>query len=273
MNLYSYLDYRELIRDLVAERKKIDSGVNYQRMAQVIRVPKSYVSKVMKGASHFSPDQTFQVGKFLQFGDDEQRYLQLLVEYSRTGVFERRNQLLSDIRQLQSRKLQTQEHLVTAKTVDTNVTSLAEYYLDPLNQIVHICLSIERYAGNLPLLAKDLGAPVSKILTAANSLERLGIVSRQKDRYQVAVRHMHLPPDSTIYQVWRSQLKLLAMQRMANIDAVKTYSFAAVFSTEPEVQRKIRAKILETLSAIEKMVTGTPQQDTFQLSIDLFQWN
>ncbi len=51
MNVYKELSYRAVIREAVAERKKLDQAVTFQSLATHARIPKSYLSKVLGGAS------------------------------------------------------------------------------------------------------------------------------------------------------------------------------------------------------------------------------
>jgi len=62
--------------------------------------------------------------------------------------------------------------------------SLVEYYLDPMNQIVHISLSIDRYAKNTALLARDLGISRSRLASVLANLENMQVIVPSKNGYK-----------------------------------------------------------------------------------------
>lgn len=272
MNFYGHDDYRALLKELVAERKATDARVNFQQMSLAVRVPKSYLSKVMHGGAHLSVDQLYLVGKYLKLTDEEQRYLQLLLDFARTGLAERRAALEAELRRIQAAKRQTHEHLA-AEPVRATEAGLSEYYLEPHNQIIHICLSIPRYAKDPARLAKDLGLAPAKVNAALATLERLGLIGRADGGgWKTLVRNIHLPPGTPVYKAWRTQLKLLALHRMEAVPDGETYSFSAVFSATPEVRRQAHARLLAALKEIEGLVRGATQEEAYQISIDLFPW-
>jgi uncharacterized protein (TIGR02147 family) len=271
MPIFDYDDYRALLRDTVRQRKAVDSSINFQQMGAYIRVPKSYLSKVVNGSAHLSTDQAYLVARYLKLSEEEQAFFLLLVDYARTALDDRRRTLLARIHATQAAKRQTHEHLAAQKIAPGDA-GLAEYYLEPLNQIVHICLSIPRYASDLARLAKDLGVANAKLLAVAAKLEKLGIITKADGGYKVLIRNIHLAPDSAVYKAWRAQLKLMSLARMEAIADKDTYSFSAVFSTMPAVRQQIHAKLLACLSEIEQLVRGSPQEETYQLAIDLFPW-
>ena len=47
MNIYNELDYRDILKKTIEERKKIDSSITYQAMATYTRIQKAYLSQVI----------------------------------------------------------------------------------------------------------------------------------------------------------------------------------------------------------------------------------
>lgn len=271
MNIYTKYDYRQILCAVVSERKRLDSTVNFQHMATHVRIPKSYLSKVIHGKADLNSDQLFLVCKFLDFNDQESAYMQLLLEYARTGITARKENLLIEIRQIQTRQLDTKEH-IKAVAIGTLSDELTAYYLDPLIQLTHICLSIPRYQKDQNLLAHDLRVPVSKLLTAINKLEQMRVISRTKDGIRLDLENIHLPKNSPVYKSWRNQLKLKAMSRVDSIPEENVYSFSVVFSSHEEIRKEIHSRFLSFLKGIEELVRSGPQEDAYQMSFELFSW-
>ena len=137
MNVYEHLSYRDLFRRAIEERKRLDARVTFQAFADAIRIQKSYLSKVLKGSADFSPDQLFLACDFLALDREQRRYVSLLLELERSGLEVCRQKLQEEIDLLRKKFFDTREHL-QKKTVDVTAAGLQAYYLDPLNQIVHI---------------------------------------------------------------------------------------------------------------------------------------
>src|SRR5690348_755634 len=137
MNIFSKNDYRKILGAIVPERKRLDSSVNFQKMAAYVRVPKSYLSRVIHGKADLNTDQLFLVCQYLEFNEQESTYMQLLLEYARTGLRTRKEKLQSEIRRMQVQHLDTKEHL-KASPVGASNDELAAYYLDPWIQLTHV---------------------------------------------------------------------------------------------------------------------------------------
>ena len=93
MNIYASDDYREILKTVIAEYRLLDDKVNFQNMASHIRIPKSYLSRVVHGKADLSGDQLYLACEFLNFSDKERSYLFLLLEYARAGLKRRKSQI------------------------------------------------------------------------------------------------------------------------------------------------------------------------------------
>lgn len=104
MNIFRHLDYKKLISDLVDSRKKSDSKYSYAKLAEAIRVQKTYISQVVRGGAQLNSDQAYLAARFFDLSEEETEYLRLLVEWDRTQVQERKKSLLAKIHAIQARQ-------------------------------------------------------------------------------------------------------------------------------------------------------------------------
>jgi hypothetical protein len=251
--------------------KRLDSSVNFGRLSTVMRVPKSYLSRVLHGKADLNSDQFFLAMEYLSLNVNERLYLTLLLEYARTALPKRREMLSEEIDQIQRREFEVKEHLSLTK-IDATQQGMADYYLDPINQLVHIAISIDRYRKEVTLLARDLEMQVKKIHAAILKLEQLGLVERKKGVINVLVRNIHLPRESSVFRAWRSRSRLLSFGRIENLPDEDAYNFSAVFSATNEVRTRIHSKILQLLKESESMIKNAKPARVFQLGFDLFPW-
>ncbi len=271
MNIYQETNYQVIIQEAVKELKKLDSTFHFQKLAEIAGIQKSYLSKVIHGTAHLNTDQLHMICEQLRMDEPQQKYMALLLEYAKSSLKQRKEKIFSEIQKIQTQFLETKKHLSKEK-INPNTKEWMDYYLDPLNQIVHVCLSIERYQKDVNLLAQDLNIDSSKLISLIQTLERLGIITRYKNKIEVLIKELHLPKDSTLYASWRNQLKLLTLQRLQHNENGKSYSFSVVFSADPQTKNKIQAKFLELLKETEPWVQKAPSQETFQMNFDLFSW-
>jgi uncharacterized protein (TIGR02147 family) len=271
LNIFSKIDYREILRTLVAERKRVDPRVNFQQMALAIRVPKSYLSRVAHGRADLNADQLFLVCRYLELGEAEHAYLDLLLDYARASIKARKEALLAAIRAMQAEHLDSRAHLAAAKSAPSE-RDLAAYYLEPLVQIAHVCLALPRYQRDAAQLARDLGVPARRLNAAIAKLEGMGLVERRQQRIVLLVESLHLPRDAPLYRAWRNQMKLAATARLDALPDEQAYSFAALFSADEDVRKEIHARFLAFLRETEALVGGAPQSGVYQMSFELFPW-
>lgn len=272
MNIYEELDYRAILRKVVKERKRNDPKCNFQRLAESARLPKSYLSKVVHGEADLSQDQLYLVNGFLAFTAQESEYMGLLLEYARCGLSKRKTELKQKIESIRRQNLETKEH-IRASPAPLQLPLLSEYYLDPHMQIVHICLSIERYACDLKSLAADLRLHLSRVTSVVDRLEKLGIIERDEaGQIKLLVTSIHLPKESQLFDAWRNQIRLSCLKHMEGLPRDEVYSFSVTFSATPEVRQKIHLRFLDYLKSLEELVSQAPCEKAYQLNFDVFPW-
>lgn len=271
MNIYTENDYRKVIIALVEERRELDKLTSFQSVAEFARMPKSYLSKVIHGTADLNADQLYLVSQFFELSEDEQCYLEQLLDYARCSLEERRKILLKRIRSVQNERLDARHHL-KANLAKTDNSIANEYYLDPLVQVVHICLAVPRFQSEIKVLASALHIPLTRVIGAISVLERLGIVERKNSKYKVVVDSLHLPTDSALYHSWLFQLRSMALQRQHYMRDKNNYEFSVVFSADEDVQQSIRRRFLEFVKATQKECGSASDSQVFQMNFDLLAW-
>ena len=146
--MLSESNYRQIIREVVEERKSIDGKINFQAIGESTRIPKSYISKVTTEKAHFNCDQLCAICEYLGFNEIQIRYMMLLLELERCTQKKHKYILSKDVSAIRNKVLDSAKY-ISAKSDKLSDESLRDYYIDPLNQIVHICLSIPRYQKEL----------------------------------------------------------------------------------------------------------------------------
>jgi uncharacterized protein (TIGR02147 family) len=272
MNIYSEDNYRIILKKIIEEQKALKTSMSFQSLAEHTRIPKSYFSKVIHDQADLSQDQLYLVCRELKLSPEEQDYLSLLLEFARTSVEDRKKLLKRKISKIQSKNLDTRKVLEKPGSGIAIVPNIQDYYLDPLRQIVHICLSIPKYRHNPTLLAKDLNVSNERISGCIDKLEKLMLIERKDGELRLLHQDLHLPRDSEAYRPWKSQLRSLASSQMDRLHQDHFYSFSVVLSTSRKAGTKMHAELLETIGRLQKISSDSPLEQAFQINIDLFPW-
>lgn len=265
--------YKPVLKASLLERqRRISRTYTFQNMAKACRVQKTYLSRVFNGDAHLNDDQLFLACAYLGFSEDESRYVSLLHLHERSSVAEKRERLRREIEAMRQEHLTVSRHLKAA-SVPLNASDYAEYYLDPSMQIVHMYLTIERYARDIGKVREQIGISEVEMTAVLARLTRLGFIAFRSGRYHVLKDGMHLPAESPLYRPYRTLLRVRALQRIEWLPPGETYNFSVLFTADDDARRRIQAHFLEFAKKVEEEVKGAPARDVYQLGFDLFKWS
>lgn len=271
MNIFKYLNYREILTELIEERRKGDRRWSFQGLAEAIRVPKSYMSRVVHGDADLSHDQLYLACEYFDLTRDEAHYLDVLLQYERCGL-ESRKALLREVMVKLQRRFLDPGRVLKNEINEGRIPLQTEYYLNPLHQIVHSALTIPQFQKNVASLASTLQLSRERLNDAIHKLERMGLCERNGDEARSIDLSVHLPKDSPIAAAWQNQLRLMSMQRMQSLPREEFFSYSVVFSADRLMDNDIRQKFLAFLSAIQSDSHDRPNEKVYQLNFDLVPW-
>lgn len=271
MSIFNKLDYRENIKNLVQNRKKLDSSVTYQRMAEFMRIQKAYLSQVIKGHRDLSQDQLYMAMDYLDLKDHEKEFMQLSLEYERSGILTRKRELKKQLKMMQNKYSKTSEH-IDVDEVDGHGHNLDSYFLDPYNMLIHMCLSVPKLKQSPKEIAHSLMIPLSKVQSSLTELERMGIITVDKGKIIIIKDGIHIPKESPLFPVWRMHLNQLAQQRVQVLAENKCYNFQATFGANQEVLDEIRSEFHKFIKKVQRLATDAKEEEVLHLSFDLFSW-
>lgn len=271
--IYVENDYRKALELLIARRRQFEPKLTYSRLAEAARVQPTYFSNVLKGRADFNADQLFAIAEELRADPEERDYLALLLERARCQHRERGKQLDLRIAAVRQRKLEFAAN-VQAKPIEPSAVEQAEYYLDPLLQLIHVYLTLPAYARDVRRIRTDLHLSEERFEQALRRLEQLGYAAINSDgSYRRLNQHRHLPQSSPICLPHQILMRLLSAEQLNRLPARKRKHVSVTFSCTPEVMEKIHEEFLRFLKKTEKLVGESKETDVFQLNFDLFPWS
>lgn len=277
MNIYATTDYRKIIVTTMDERKFLDKSFTFQSMATFIRVQKPYLSKVLNKKADFSSDQMYMACEYLEFNEEETQYLMLLLEYDRTTYLVRKKKILSEIQKIQDSKRDSKnviaKEIQNLSLVDLDNSTLADYYLDPIVQIIHIFLLIPRYVKNPKLIADHLSISEDNLQDVLKKLVELRIIEINENKIKVVVKTMHLPRESKLVGVTQQMMRQFASYRMSRLPWSLKKSWMVTFNSNEESRKKMELEFNLFLEKVRNISSEGPKTDCYQMSFDLFPWS
>lgn len=273
VSLYSSGNYRELIRLAVRMRKAVDPRFTLEQLAKSAGIQKSYLSKVMNGRADFQSDQLFLIGDFFGWTEGEAEFALLLLEYERSSLTPRKKKMLKQIDSIRDAHLAV-ESSVEAPALESEAAALQDYYLNPWVQIIHICLSVPRFAKDLELISTELKIDKLLVNEAVQILLKRKIIAGDSKRgFEVLIDQIHLPKKSPVFRAWQTQLRSMALHRLQSAPQKSDYCFNVLFSGDEGARRMLQNAILELLERAEATVKDAPSKELYYMSFDLFRWN
>ena len=271
MNIFSEKCYRTILKGRLEQLKQFDKSKNYKYLADTTRIPKSYISKVMHGHANFHDEQLYSIAVAMDFNEEELEYLQLLLTYERSTNTKYKDYLAEKVKGLQTKHLDTNRP-IQSHSNDLNEAIVKQYFLDPLLQVVHTALSLDKVKENPNRLNSALGIDPETLADALGKLEELGLLERDGTHIKLHHPNLHLPKTNPIYKAWRNQFKLMAAGRMTQISQQRSNAFMAIFTGSEEERQKIMEEINNLISRCEKLCTEASKDQVYYLAIDLFPW-
>jgi len=274
MDIFYLSDYRDILKkDLLAHKKQLPCAYTFQEMAARCRVHKAYLSKVLAGNGHLSADQLFEACEYLGLGELEARYVETLYEWQRSVSKERRKRLGRALSTLREQGAATEAHIETSSAPGRRELD-NEYYLDPHFQIVHMLLTIDRYAQDVAKIAVVLKISEAELARIVHRLSQQGIVALRDGRWVVERDLLHLALTDPVFPAHNRLLRLRSLERLADRDqSPKPYSFSTTISADVQAFEEIRADFLALIKRAQKTVGDAASTRVFQINVDLFSWD
>ena len=274
--IFSSGSYKAAISAQMTElKRKFGRTYSYEKMAEACRIQKSYISKVLRDEkTHFTADQLFLVALYLNLSKSETHFLELLMARDRSASKERRVTLEQDINAIRQQNMRTEENINNVRKVPlTEETDLASFFLDPDAQLVHVCLSIEKLARSLQLLANVTGLGDVRVQRTIAKLKDLGLIFEDKGQLRVKELAMHLTKDSPYFTAYRQLVRLKILERINALPVNSSYNFSVFFAGDVQLKDEIQAEFLIFLKKIRSKVDDCKKPESvYQLSFDLVPW-
>jgi uncharacterized protein (TIGR02147 family) len=268
-SVYSYSDYKLLIKDRVRDLRKNSPKYSMQFLAQELEIQNTFFSKVMNSDQHhLNEDQTFKIGLTLKFIHDEIDYLQLLRSYQASQDKSRQQYLYQRITKIQkSQALSANSVEPSRSSFDEDVRYLMDYYAVS----IHVALWIKDFKENPEMLARYFSISANKVFEILKLLDRMGKIeydSAERKVKKVIASRTHFGKDHPLTRTHQLIMKTYLNQISLNKEEEQKENFFATFTTDQEGFKKIKQQIKDFISQVQATSFAGQHRGLYQLNVD-----
>jgi transcriptional regulator with XRE-family HTH domain len=272
LGIYGSETYKDIIRLAVQRHLSLfQTKLTYQKIAEDCGIQKTYLSKVKNHSADLSADQFFAVCEYLKLSQDEINFALLVHSFDRSQNKSHKEFLSQSIKAIRREALKfiNQSQSDAPKLVLPDELSV-HYYLDPIHQLIHMMLTIEKYRVNTDKIANKLNLSADQLMGYLARLEDMGLIYLKGRKFVVKNNNIHLDQDSEIFKYHIKLMDQLSLGKpqWENDD----YVTSIVFATSEKVRDQIRKKLLEVLKSAQKSTLKSEATDLFSLRINLIKW-
>ena len=246
IDIYSYFDYRKLLKELYQERKAQDGKFSYRYIClkSGIRSP-GYFSNVLAGKSNISLKVVLKLSQVFALKRPEAEYFELLVLFNQAKTHDEKTLLFDRILKLKKSKV---------KTLDASYYELFSHWYYPA---IRECLDFHVFRGDYRELSQMISPAVTprEAERAITVLETLGLIKKNEQGVYERVEALASTGDEVrsmaIVQFQKDTLELAkrsydAFPVEARDNSTLTISISRRnFSKVKEKIRSMRREILE----------------------------
>jgi len=261
----SFKEYREIIRYRIgtADEKGYKS-----RLSQAAGCKASYLSQVMSGAVHLTPEHAYGMAIFWGLNTLDTEYFLLLVNQERAGSAALRQYYSGRIRGLK------QDAMDLAKTVQkdsqafTDPALTALYFAQWHVAAIHLLLGIPGFQ-DIDSIAKRLQLSEKSVLDGLNLLSRLNLAALRDGKWRLLQNDLHLPKDSPLANLahsnWR-QRALAAQQKEEGI----LMQFSALNTVALADIPRLKEVLYDAIASYRAIAQPSAEEELTCLNVDFF---
>lgn len=274
MRFFEFDDYRSALQEYIDHLKNEGEPISYSSFADALGVQKTFISKVFKQQAHLSEDHIFLAIEKLTLNSEEENFLWLLFEHDRSGLEKRKKVLRGEISRIQEEQRQLKKHTQAEVLKAEEKIDFAEYYLNPINLVVHAHLGIPTFQKNPLLIAQALGISKNELEKSIDILKRSQLIHLdQQGQVHPLKQAIHLDVRSIYCKPHQGLLRNLCNERIMKVPPERRFVFNQTFSGSLEIKGKIQEKFLVFMKEVESLIKDDSTSDrVYQITFDLFPW-
>lgn len=264
MTVYDYDEYLDFLKAIIKNNSKTRGYLT--ELAQAAGCQKSYLSQVIRGMVHFTPEHAMKLALFWELSEIESDYFIQLVHLGRTSFQPLKNKIKDQLKVLKEQKDNMTMRFKQSSFDDEAKQML--YYSTWIMAAIHVMVDIERLRTS-EAIAKHLNLSTEIVKNQLEKLEQLGLVKRHNLHWLPTGKGLHLPKGSVFttinHQNWRDRALIDSQNPKA--DSVHYTSVQTLSLKDFEV---IKENILKFIDQQRKIIAPSKEEEVVCFTCDWF---
>lgn len=263
-SVFSYLDYRKLIHDLLKSLPKAGRG-GRKNWAMALHCQNAFVTHVLKGEKDLSAEQALKTAKHFNFKTSETEYFLDLVAHNRAATRELREFFLNRLH-VKREQFESLKNRLDEKT-SLSLEDQARYYSHWLYAAVHMAITIPDLQ-NVESLANYFNVSTEEILAIVEFFASRGLAKMEMGRIEPGVTHVYVGADSPFVQhhhmIWRSK----SMQDNSTV-STEDLQYSLCFTASKKDWQMIRENLVRAIEDSLTVIRPSEAEKLGMLCVDL----
>lgn len=263
-SIFLFKSYKTYLRAVTQDKNQ--RGL-LTKLAKAARCELSYLSRVLSGDIHITPDHAFRMTDELSLSSLERDYFLTLVEFERAGDANYRSFLSHKIKSL----LQQSEDLSQKTSKPLTEVNQAEllYHSNWVYCAIHLLVSIPEFQ-TVEALSQKINTPPVLIQGYLEQLLAMGYVQKiSKNRWDYLNGATHTPKTSPLVTLhhmnWRNRA-ITDAQNFMN----ESLHYTGVQSMSRASYEKIKQLLLSAIADLEKEAGPSACEELVNVNIDVY---
>ncbi|WP_413578114.1 TIGR02147 family protein [Bdellovibrio sp. HCB290] len=264
-NIYGYLEYRDIILDLV---KIAPARGKRKELAEALGCQMSFLTQVLNGTKDFNHEQGLKVCRFLNFSEVEEDYFLDLISFARAGTKELKNKIEKKLMRVRTEQGLLKNRLSEADELDEKDKAI--YYSDWSYAAVHMAVTIPTLR-NIQRLSEALQISVADLQPIVKFLSDKKLITMERGSLEPGTKNIFISKDSPLvvqhHQNWRGWL----MPRM-KFEKPDDLHYSLCFSIAEKDLAKVKEVLVTAINDALEVIRPSPEEKLSTMTIDLTQF-
>lgn len=262
-SLFDHQDYKSYLN----QRLDADPSGRGARsaLARAIRCQTAYVSSVLRGSAHFTPEQGEAINEHLGHSELESDYFLLLLQQSRAGTESLKRRLKKQMERIEESRFDLRRRLSVGQALTKE--DQATYYSEWHYAAIHTLVSIPEFSG-VQKIAERLSLEPSLVADAVDFLLRTGLMEKTKAGLKIGKAHIHLGADSPLIAKHHLNWRLQAMQRLGARSEGLHYSSVVTLSEKDSL--RLKEMMVGFIQSAKAVIKESKEEQLRCFSLDFF---
>jgi uncharacterized protein (TIGR02147 family) len=263
MKIFEFDNYKEFVTARLKSMPKLGRG-QYRKIALALSMQPTLVSQVFNGDRNLTLEQACGLCDYLGLNELETEYFLAMLEHERAGSEKLKRVIQKRINGLKAQALQLVNRLPRDKELTEE--NKAIFYSTWHYSGVSLLSSIPKFR-TIDAISDFLGVPRSKVSRIVEFLVSCGLCVEEGEKVRMGSQRTFLSNQSVLASRHHINWRHKAFERYDSLSDQELV-FTAPLSVSEKDGKAIRARIVELIESVGKVVSNTDPEKLACLNID-----